>query len=345
MAFTKTEFISQCKPEFGCANPDRMYRRVWEHLVRDRQDVFFVRQSLGLPTTLEQAYEQGVRCPDWCFKRFGMSETRMSDGRIICIGGEHEDSYDPDFCIYNDVVVIRPAAGKTALGGWSDEIEIYGYPREVFPPTDFHSATLVAEHIYIIGRLGYLEDRAVTSTPVYRLETESYRIESVGASGPSPGLIYEHHAEFEPETNSILVRGGRLNAAGTQDRPRNHAVHRLHLSEQRWELVQDNERHRRFLLNAPEGGTWSNATLQEVSPRRLPFRVVRAEDGDASRFQIAIGGIRVTYDDLVDLQMFVEGDLLEETLSVLLEDVLTNLSSRWGANWTATEVEFFDMLP
>jgi hypothetical protein len=33
-----------------------------------------------------------------------------------CIGGEHEDYYDPDVHIYNDVVVLGP-------GG---EIEIYG---------------------------------------------------------------------------------------------------------------------------------------------------------------------------------------------------------------------------
>lgn len=341
MAFTKAEFISQCKREFGGANPDRMYRRVWEHLVRNRQDVYFVRRSFGLPTTLEEAHEKGEPCPDWCFKRFGMSETRMPDGRIICIGGEHEDHYDPNFCIYNDVVVIRPAAGKTALGGLSGEVEIYGYPREVFAPTDFHSATLVAGHIYIIGRLGYLEDRSVPSTPVYRLDTDSYRIEQVSTSGPSPGLIHEHHAEFEPESNSILVRGGRLDAAGTRARPWNHAVHRLHLSEGRWELIREHERHRRFLLNAPRGNM-IDATIGDVSPKRLPFWVVRVEDEVVSRFQLAVGGIRVTYEEIVDIRMHVEGDLPEETLAVLLEDVLENLSVRSKAEWTATEVESFE---
>ncbi len=39
--------------------------------------------------------------PVWCFFRLGVTRTELSDGRIICIGGEHKDRYDPDFCIYN----------------------------------------------------------------------------------------------------------------------------------------------------------------------------------------------------------------------------------------------------
>ncbi len=37
----------------------------------------------------------------WCFFRLGGTRTELSDGRVIWIGGEHEDGYDPDFCIYN----------------------------------------------------------------------------------------------------------------------------------------------------------------------------------------------------------------------------------------------------
>lgn len=45
--------------------------------------------------------------PDWpfspvrCFQRFGSTVTVLPDGRLVHIGGEHEDEYDPDFCIYN----------------------------------------------------------------------------------------------------------------------------------------------------------------------------------------------------------------------------------------------------
>ena len=65
---------------------------------------------------------------------------------MICIAGEHEDYYDPDFCIYNDVVVL----------GLDGSVEIYGYPKDVFPPTDFHTATLVGDRVIVIGRLGYM---------------------------------------------------------------------------------------------------------------------------------------------------------------------------------------------
>ena len=45
--------------------------------------------------------------PAWCYQRFGRTITQLPDGRIVEIAGEHEDYYDPDFCIYNDVVVYQ----------------------------------------------------------------------------------------------------------------------------------------------------------------------------------------------------------------------------------------------
>jgi hypothetical protein len=44
--------------------------------------------------------------PVFCFRRFGRTETKLPNGRIVYIGGEHEDIYDPDLNIYNDVVVF-----------------------------------------------------------------------------------------------------------------------------------------------------------------------------------------------------------------------------------------------
>src|SRR6185369_11799713 len=97
--------------------------------------------------------------------RFGQSSTLLGDGRRIAIAGEHEDYYDPDFYIYNDVIVHHP----------SGEVDIYCYPREVFSPTDFHSATLVGDRIVLIGRLGYSGTRMPEVTPVYALDTSTYR--------------------------------------------------------------------------------------------------------------------------------------------------------------------------
>jgi hypothetical protein len=71
--------------------------------------------------------------PVWCADRFGQSLILLTDGRIVEIGGEYEDWYDPDFSIYNDVFVYDTRGG----------IQIFSYPKSAFPPTDFHTATLV----------------------------------------------------------------------------------------------------------------------------------------------------------------------------------------------------------
>lgn len=69
--------------------------------------------------------------PVWSFDRFGQSATRRADGRLVLIAGEHEDRYDPDFRIYNDVTVLDGRGGA----------QHFLSPAEVFPPTDVHSAT------------------------------------------------------------------------------------------------------------------------------------------------------------------------------------------------------------
>jgi len=129
-----------------------------------------------------------------------MSLTPLPDGRWVQIAGEHEDHYDPDFCIYNDVIIHH---GK---GGF----EILGYPEEVFPPTDFHSTTLVGEWIYLIGNLGYPATREAFGyqTPVFRFHTGSGKIERVATSGESPGWIHSHQAKLDH--GSIRVFQGKV---------------------------------------------------------------------------------------------------------------------------------------
>jgi hypothetical protein len=134
----------------------------------------------------------------WCFDRFGKSINELPDGRIIEIAGEHEDFYDEDFCIYNDVIVHH---GDGAF-------DIYGYPPTVFPPTDFHTATLVGNSIYVIGGLGYLGERRYGITPVYRLDIHTLRMELVEMSGDLPGWIYEHRAKLV--NHGIEITGGKV---------------------------------------------------------------------------------------------------------------------------------------
>jgi hypothetical protein len=145
-ALTPELFMRWRTPRFGRANPERMNNPVWEWLIRSRLSAYLAEQSFKVPLAMRAG-------PGWCFDRFGRSSTDLPDGRTILIAGEHEDYYDPDFYIYNDVVVLNP----------NGRIDIFGYPAEVFPPTDFHTATLVGDRIIIVGNLGHPEQRKLHS--------------------------------------------------------------------------------------------------------------------------------------------------------------------------------------
>ena len=62
----------------------------------------------------------------------------------MLIGGYHEDFYDPDHCVYNDVAVLSRDERR---------LELYAYPRSVLPPLDSHAAAFVPSEnaIFIVG--------------------------------------------------------------------------------------------------------------------------------------------------------------------------------------------------
>ena len=96
-------------------------------------------------------------------------------------------------------------------------IHIFGYPETVFPPTDFHSATLLGEYIYIIGSLGYQGTRQYGTTPVYRLHTETVHMEKLEISGAPPGWVSEHRAVLEGP-DQIRIFGGQIITADADGR-------------------------------------------------------------------------------------------------------------------------------
>jgi ankyrin repeat protein len=191
LPISREEYLAGRFRRFGASNPERMDIPFWKAMVRCGWTGYQAGKQFD-----DDSYNRGA--PAWCYDRFGMSLTALPDGRFIQIAGEHEDHYDPDFCIYNEVFIHD---GK---GGF----EILGYPEEVFPPTDFHSATLVGNWIYIIGNLGYPEFRKIGRTPVYRLDTVTCRIEAVATSGQEPGWIHRHRAILED--GKIRISGGEI---------------------------------------------------------------------------------------------------------------------------------------
>jgi ankyrin repeat protein len=189
---TSEQFQRSRGRRFGTRNPQRMDDAFWVAMIRAGVNGYIANKRFKGPSSVDAG-------PVWCAQRFGQSLTILPDGRIVQIGGEHEDSYDPDFCIYNDVFVHAP----------DGSVRIFGYPESVFAPTDFHTATLCGDEIVIIGTLGYPHRRQVGQTPVYRLDTRDWTIECVTTRGDGPGWIHRHRAHLVANSE-IRVTGGRV---------------------------------------------------------------------------------------------------------------------------------------
>ena len=178
---TRAIYEAQKSRVFGATNPEPVAYEFWLDMVRSGESGYWARKNFG----------KGIidyRAPaTWSFDRFGMSTTALPDDAWVQIAGEHEDSYDADFCIYNDVVVHD---GK-------GNARIYTYPRKIFPPTDFHTATLADGAIILIGSLGYPEDRLIGRTQVLRLDLKDFSIMEVKTFGESPGWISGHRARLD----------------------------------------------------------------------------------------------------------------------------------------------------
>lgn len=204
----------------GAANPEPMNNRVWEWLIKSRVSAY----RAGV------LFEKAGPFPDdpgWSFQRFGQSTTLLPDGRQVFIAGEHEDFYDMDFFIYNDVVVQHP----------DGHLDVYGYSPLVFPPTDFHSATLVGGRIVIIGSLGYVHSRRPGFTPVFVLNLDDFSMAEVQTVGAPPGWIHEHSATLSDKGDSIIIQKGQLQRDGGQSLVENTDDWELSLTDFQWRCL------------------------------------------------------------------------------------------------------------
>ena len=184
---TASGFLDTATRCAGKANPEERTLPYYLEMLRTGESSFAARQRMpGLPNAV------------WTADRFGQSTTRLADGRWVQIGGEHEDSYDSDFVIFSDVVVHTPYQGA----------RVYFYPASIFPPTDFHTASLIGEHIWIIGGLGYHGDRQPDKTLVHRLDLVDFSIHRVETTGKMPSWISGHSA-VEAE-GVITLSGGDI---------------------------------------------------------------------------------------------------------------------------------------
>jgi hypothetical protein len=338
MRITKEVFNQQRSPRFGTANPERMRIEFWEWMIKGDETASpgpgedeelagtglvieegKIKSALG-PYRARQLFGESHACGDgpiWTFDRMGATRTELPDGRIVCIAGEHEDFYDPDFFIYNDVIVF----------GHKGEIEIYGYPKDVFPPTDFHTATLVGGQLIIIGSNGYQGERILGKTPVYSLDLSSYRICEMKTSGEMPGWISRHKAELGLE-GDIIVRGGRF-FEGDQNKQRylrNVEDYALDLRAASWRRLT-NRNWRQFFV-CQEDGHWFAVTPQLLSVEDLvPSSARRAADQPEGyrAARILVHDVPVLLEIGLDsVEVIVEGSLPDETYARLSEAIRAN---------------------
>ena len=107
-------FEQHCRPRFGVGNPERIVNPYWEWEIRRRIEGNAVYPS-RVKHVLGIDFKDKAYSPTWTCSRMGSTETVLSDGTRVSVAGEYEDWYDPDFCIYNDVIVVSPSRGDFDL--------------------------------------------------------------------------------------------------------------------------------------------------------------------------------------------------------------------------------------
>ena len=280
----------------------------------------------------------------------GATRTPHPEGRMICIAGEHEDHYDPDFCIYNDVVVLD-------LDG---SVAIYGYPADVFPPTDFHSATLIGDRVIMIGRLGYTGERHPGVTPVMVLDLTTYQIRELPSHGELPGWIFGHEAELRPE--GITIRGGEvIEEVDGEERIRRNfddfmyepaTGHWKRLTDRKWRQfsIRDKE-NKVFMKGAPFRGCCSmdaetckgesldmpdlGDTFVYVQPESLLPRSFEYASTISEEFsledRITVDGIEVSIKlESFAIEIMIEGEMDESRADALVQDIREGNESETG---------------
>lgn len=249
------------RTRYGRAHPEFLENPLWEEAASNEWSGYQLRQQLHQDGSSgdrhdfsDSSYRDSVPGPYWSWQRFGRTSTALPDGRMIHIAGEHEDAYDPDFCIYNDVAVDYTGGRR----------EFYLYPKDVFPPTDFHTATLVDRHIILIGSLGYKDLRRIGATQILKLDTRTLKFEALDAGGECPGWVSRHNAEKIGD-DVIRVVGGKLQTdEGYVD---NKEVFDLDLRVMRWRRRKHGDL-AMFPISADDYGRFRSPVYGSANPER-----------------------------------------------------------------------------
>ena len=322
---TREQFLAQRSPRRGTGNPEPMDVPLWEWLVHNPLSAHAANRRFAGP-------DPRTSGPGWSFDRFGCSRTPLPDGRVLHIAGEHEDGYDPDFYIYNDVILRSPDGG----------VQVFGYSEQVFPPTDFHSATLVRDHVVILGSLGESGSRRIGQTQAYALALDSLAMRPLATEGEGPGWIHGHQARLAADGRTIECSGGlvQTEAGGLVE---NHADWSLHLGTLRWRKLRQHP-FEQWVVRRRDGGSLLLAAMRDLSWRLCtPGRL--DDTGEADRLVAA--GYR--FDPVVFERLFApdvphvvlardaEDDLQDDLQDAAEDDLQDAAEDAAGAPWNPAQ--------
>jgi hypothetical protein len=341
---TPEMFLAWRSPVRGNSNPQSMTNPVWKWLIQSRLSAWQASELFRGPAATSAG-------PGWCFDRFGQSSTALPDGRTLLIAGEHEDYYDPDFFIYNDVVLVAP----------DGDIEILGYAPEAFPPTDFHSATLVEGQVVLVGNLGYPDDRRKGTTQVLTLGLQRWQMSAVQTVGVGPGWIHKHDARLERDGRDLVITGGEVDRCDGHSLVENIDDWRLSLEDWRWERltmrrwprfeVFRKDRRQNHLWSMRQA-LWSQRSRRDDpqkwlhklqaelgSPAQLDLvpvlyrppvahEVVPEDPEEYAVYRIRIDAVVVRFvEDGYSVQVTIEGELPAEVIEQIRNDLTTKLQA------------------
>lgn len=167
-------------------------------------------------------------------------------------------------------------------------------PKEVFAPTDFHTATVAYDQVVIIGCLGYKNERRPGYTPVYSLDLSNYRISEIKTSGEMPGWISEHEASYD-WTRGITIRHGQLiqEWEGQQRIRRNFEDYSLDMRSGVWQRLT-NRNWLEFSIRREKGlfDLEHRPKPEALLPRHVEYDMAPSEDDEDLR--IIVAGIPVS---------------------------------------------------
>lgn len=210
------------EPRFGEWNGQPLTNPVWQWLIEEKPEP-------SAADTLFRLRDTDSLGPAWTFNRVGASETALPNGQILWAGGRHGEPGDPNYYVYNDLVVKKPEG----------EFSVLGYPEAIFPPIHSHSATLVSNYILLIGGLGGPESEPSETTRIQAIRIEKFGLHPWSGVGPGPGAIYGHTAKLSDNKLWIEVSGGFIQSPDGSSTP-NSKRWRLDLDTLYWTELADN---------------------------------------------------------------------------------------------------------